>query len=134
LYEAAGDRAGELDRPGHALDPYLAAEADLAVSRGVGARRVKRDLRVLVDVEEVRGLEVAVAVLLAGVDRVDRVDVSGALKHGGVAGGVDRALEAAERAAHGGDSHVLDGEADAGVGGIYVVDAGRNAVGGEAGD
>ena len=81
------------------------------------------------DVEEVRGLQMAVAVLLAG---VDGGDVDAAFEHGGVAGGVDLALKAAEAAAYGRDAHVTDLETDVRVRRIDVVDAGRDAL--EVGD
>ncbi len=71
ILAALGGSAGELDRLGDALDRDLAGELDLAVVVGVDRGRVERDLRVLLDVEEVGRLEVAVALLLAGVDARD---------------------------------------------------------------
>src|SRR5664279_4621119 len=119
-----GDLPGELDRLGDALDRNLAGERDLAVGAGVGAGRAEGDLRMLGDVEEFGALQVPVAVLLAA---VDRGDVDPARQHGGVARSVDGALEAAERPSDGGDTHVLDGEADVRMSRIDVVDPGRDA-------
>ena len=71
--------------------------------------------------------EVEVAVALRIV-RVDAGDLDAALEDRGLAGGVDRALELAERAAHGRDAHVTDLEAHVRVGRIDVVGPGTDRV------
>jgi hypothetical protein len=102
----------------------------LSILGGLDGRGVKADLGVLLDVEEVRRLQMRIAVLVTG---VDAGHLDGAGEHGGIAGGVNRALESTESAPHGGDSHVLDLEADAGMAGINGVSAAGDLGGGDGG-
>src|SRR5213082_2225467 len=88
-----GDRPDQLDRLGDPLDGDLAAQLDLTVEANLGGGGVKGDLRMALGVEELRRLQMTVAVLLAGVDAggLDR-----ALQHGSLSGDINLALEGAK--------------------------------------
>jgi len=77
--------------------------------------RAEGDLREALDVEEVAGAQMLVALGLVG---VDRRAPDGAVGGGAVLAELEAALERAELAADGGDAEVLDREADARVGGV----------------
>src|SRR5207302_8535802 len=95
VFAVLGDLAGELDRLGDALDGDLTLQRDLTVAAHLGGGGTEADLRVLLGVEELRALQVAVAV---GVARVDRGDLDASLQDRRIARGVDRAVERAEAA------------------------------------
>src|SRR3954468_8235154 len=106
------------DGLGDALDGQVAL--DLPVLTVVAHRgRAEGHHRVVADVEEVRGLDVRVPLLLPGVDRV-HVDGGVHGRGGRVGGGHDLAGELTEVAADLADHHVPDGEADGGVCGVDV--------------
>ena len=107
------------------IGPLVAVALDLGRDEG--------QLRVGLDVEEVAGPEVAVAVGGAGVDAagVDgQVDPGGGRVRGVDGGG---AVEVRERAADGGDHRVAGREAEAAVGHVEGVVAGDVLDGGGAG-
>src|SRR5436305_9240334 len=120
------DAPDQLDRLRDALERDLAGEPDLAVVGCLRGGRVKADLRMLLDVEELGRGQVCITVLVA---RVDARNLDRALQHRRLAGGVEAALELPERATDGGDAHVPNLEADVGMGGIYGVAAGGNQAG-----
>jgi hypothetical protein len=93
--------------------------------------RGELDAREALDVEEVGGAQVVVALRLLGV-HAGRLDVAVGPGGGEIIADLERALERAEVAAHGRDTEMANRELDARVGRIDAVGAGRDGRG-EAG-
>ena len=122
---ALGDDAGQLDRLGDALDRDLAVQTNLAVVERLAGGGGEADLGWLLGVEEVGRRSGAPS--RCG-SFVSTLETSTAPEGRARRRSRRAALELAEGAADGGDSHVANLEADARVRGIDVVGAGRNAL------
>src|SRR6202012_2130164 len=104
----AVDLEVERDRLGDALEGEVALQ-DEAFLAGLERGGGEGHRRVLLDLEEVGAADVRVALLLAGVDRVE-VNRGGDGRGQRVLGGDDGALERVEAATHLADHHVPDGK------------------------
>src|SRR5205823_370294 len=66
-----GDRAGRLERVGLVLDREVSGDLQRAVVSGLDLRGVEANLRIALDVEEVRRAEVGLQVLILYLERID---------------------------------------------------------------
>src|SRR5712691_6994726 len=114
----AGSDACQLDRLRDALDRELALALDAIVVEAVQLGRLERDLRVPLRVEEVRGLQVAVQLLVLDVDGRD-------LRRPVELVALEGRRDLAEAAAEGVDARVRDLERDVRVDRIERPGAGR---------
>src|SRR4051812_4874350 len=109
----AVDLEGEGDGAGDALDRQLAVER-VVVAVGADRRAVERPGRVGLDLEEVGGADVAVALGVADVDRAG-VDRGGHRRVAELRRGRDLTAEGAQPTAYLAHHHVPHGEGDIGV-------------------
>src|SRR2546423_3656475 len=122
------ERQLERHRPGDALDGEVALDHVVALPRLPHRPALVGHGRPGLDVEEVAGAKVTVALLVAGVDAAG-LDGDGDRRLEGVLGDLDRAGEVGEAAPGLGDHQVADGEADLAVAGVEAVGPGGGELG-----
>src|SRR5579859_1292893 len=110
--QPALDGAGQLDRPGGLLDREVAADAVVLVVDLLDAGDAEGQVRVLLGVEEVGGLEVGVALVVAGAEAGD-LDLDRAARLGHVVvGALEAPVELREVSVDRGHGQMLGGEPD----------------------